>query len=189
MSAMQLFAAQKGIETGLAMKGAFDAQATARAQAASMERQMQEIEARTRMQIQSIHQQSEKVVATQQAAFISGGVKLTGSAMSVISDTLNDAAQATYIRQRETDYDLIGLSMEKASFDKMASDETLLLGLTAAGIQGAAGLALAKYQYGRKSTRDTGTTSIGGGGPATSSNGGAGSYAGGGSSGIGDAYA
>lgn len=188
--AMALFAAQRGIETGLAMKGAFDSQAMARAQSANMERQMSEIEARSKMQLQNIYQQSDKVVATQQAAFITGGVKLSGSAMSVISDTLNDAAQAAYIRQRETDYDLMSLSIEKAGYDQMASNESLLLNLGVAGVNGVASLALDKYKYDRATTKERGATKIGGGGPmATGSNGGAGITSSNGSSGLGDAYA
>jgi hypothetical protein len=165
MSALALFAAQRGIQTGFAIKEAFDAQAQAEMQSASIERQMVEIEERTKMQIQNIWQGSEKVEANQKAAFIAGGVELTGSAMSVISDTLNNAARAAYIRQRESDYDLMSLSMEQTQYDKMASNETLWLNIAAAGLGGASGFMSDVYANNRRSTRDAGATGIGGGGP------------------------
>lgn len=156
--AMALFAAQRGIETSLAVKGAMDAQVIAKYQSAAIENQMNEIENRTKIQIQQIHQQSDKVVASQQEAFISGGVRLSGSAMSVISDTLNNAAQSAYIRQRETSYELIGSAMEKANYDKMASNETLMLNIGGSMLLGAASLGGDKYKYEQAKTRNVGTT-------------------------------
>jgi hypothetical protein len=156
--AMAIFAAQRGLETGLQMKSAFDAQATAAIQASMLEMQMQEIESRTQMQIQNIYKQGEKVVSEQQAAFIKGGVELSGSAMSVISDTLNDAATAAYIRQRESDYELIGIAGQKGYYEQMASNENLWLNLTAAGINGVAGVAGDMYKYKQAHTKKIGGT-------------------------------
>ena len=161
MSAMALFAAQRGIETGLAMKGAFDSQQLALQQSANLEMQMEEIQTRTNMQIQNIYQKSEKVVAAQEAAFTKAGVQISGSAMSVISDTLNDAAKSAYIRQRETDYDLMGISMDKAHYDRMGSTETLLLNLGAAGLKGYAGHKKDQFNYARKSIRNIGAAGLG----------------------------
>lgn len=161
MSALALFAAQKGIQTGFAMKDAFDSQAQAEMSSAAIERQMTEIQERTKMQIQNIWQSAAKVEGGQKAAFISGGVELTGSAMSVVSDTLNNAAMSAYIRQRETDYEMMSLDMKQEQFDKMASNETLLLNLSAAALGGAGGFMQDMYSNNRKSTRDAGTQGIG----------------------------
>lgn len=171
MSALALFAAQKGIQTGFAMKEAFDAQAQAELASASIEHQMEEIKQRTQMQIQNIWQASAKIEANQKAAFIAGGVELTGSAMSVVSDTLNNAAMAAYVRQRETDYEMMSLEMKQEQYDKMASNETLLLNLSAAALGGAGGFMGDMYSYNRRSTRDAGTQGIGGGSTPSSGGG------------------
>src|SRR5688500_6321141 len=136
ITAMQMFAARRGLETGLAMNDAFQQQAQAELNSQALEIQMQEIETRTKMQIQNIYQQSEKVQSHQVAAFISGGVELSGSAMTVISDTIHAAAEAAYVRQRVSDYDRMGIAMEQHKFEQMASNETLYLNLAAATIGG-----------------------------------------------------
>jgi hypothetical protein len=166
-SSVALLAASHGIDTALKIKNAFDEQVQAKFLSLGLEKQMQEIEARTQMQIQNIYKQSDKIVAQQEAAFISGGVELSGSAMSVISDTINNAAEASYIRQREADYELLGIAMKKSQYDSMASNETLLFSLAAAGIGGTAGVATDMYKLNRSSTRDRGASGIGAGGPQT----------------------
>lgn len=161
MSALAIFAAQRGLQTALEIKQARDAQVQAEFSAAAIERQMGEIQDRTKEQVNNIWAQAEKVSAIQQGAFISGGVELTGSALSVVSDTMNNAARAAYIRQRETDYEMIGLAFNKGQYEQMASDETLLLRIGAAGVNGVAGLMQDKYAYNRRSLRDAGTSGIG----------------------------
>lgn len=163
-NAMAIFAAQRGLETGLAMKSAFDSQAQAEMQSANFEYQMSEIRSRTDTQIANIYQQGEKVAAEQTASFIKGGVELSGSAMSVISDTLNNAAKAAYIRQRETDYELIGIAGQKGYYDQMASNESLWLNLTAVGLNGVASYAGDKYAYNKQHTKN-----VGGGGATKTS--------------------
>lgn len=149
MNSQQYSAAARGLEFAGAMYGAYQDQAYAAIQAGNMQRQMEEIEARTKMELVQINLQSEKVVANQQAAFISGGVELSGSAMSVVSDTLNDAAQAAYIRRREADYDLGSLAIEKAQYKSAASSETLMLKIAAAGVGTVANHYKDKYNYNR----------------------------------------
>lgn len=167
MSAGAIFAVSRGLEVASGINSAFQEQAYASIQEGLISRQMDEINTRTNMQIAQINQQAEKVSATQQAAFISGGVQVTGSAMDVISDTLNDAAQSAYIRRREADYDLMGLAMNKQQYHSMASNETLLLKSAAATLGGAAGFAKDMAMY----SKGSGKTRAGGIGDTTPGNG------------------
>lgn len=159
-AALALMAGQHATGTLMGIKGAFDARAAA--EIASMQIQMQkdEIAARTKMQIGQIHRQAEKVVASQEASFISGGVTLSGSAMSVISDTINDAAMATYIRQRESDYELMGLSMQQSEYDSAASDKALWMNIGTSVLGGAAGMASSYAQHSRANTQNRGATGL-----------------------------
>lgn len=135
--AMAMFAAQRGAETAIKWNEAFQAQAQAQLQSGALQMQMEEIQLRTDMQIRNIYKTSEKVQSAQTAAFTAGGVEISGSAMSVISDTINNAAEAAYIRQREANYDLLSTGMEKYKYDQMGSNETLMLKLATATIGGA----------------------------------------------------
>lgn len=138
-ASMAMMAAKSGMGAALAMNDAFRQQAAAALQSGALQIQMDEIQARTKMQIQNIYKTSEKVQSAQTAAFVAGGVEISGSALSVISDTINDAAQAAYIRQRESDYDTMSIGMEKYAQDQAASNETMLLkvgaGLIGAGAE------------------------------------------------------
>lgn len=155
-----MFAAQRGVETAVKFNEVFRQQAQAQLQSGQLARQMEEIESRTKMQLQNIYQASEKVQSAQISAFVSGGVELSGSAMSVISDTINDAAEAAYIRQRESDYDRMSIGIEKFAYDDMASNETMMLGLAAATLGGAASFGgdMARQGKGSKGG-DTGSSS------------------------------
>lgn len=135
-ASLAMMGAKAGFETAVAFNQAFQSQAQAQLQSGALQRQMEEIDLRTKMQIRNIYKQSEKVQSAQTAAFTAGGVELSGSAMSVVSDTINDAAEAAYIRQRESDYDLMVIGMQKHGYDKMASNETLMLNLASATIGG-----------------------------------------------------
>lgn len=154
--ALTLFAVQRGMQAGAGIGDAFKQQAYAALKSDMMQRQMDEIETRTKMQIENIYKQAEKVQSHQVAAFISGGVTLSGSAMSVVSDTMADAAQAAYIRQRESDYDVSSLMIEKSQYDAAASSETLMLNIAASSIGAYASFKGDEYRYGRKSLRDVG---------------------------------
>ncbi len=141
VSSKALYGGVAGIEMAMSLNSAFQEQAYAQLQSDMMQRQMDEIESRTQIEIYNINKSSEKVVANQQAAFIMGGVELSGSAMNVISDTMNDAAEAAYIRQRETDYEMVSSTMEKTAFDRAASTEAFTLKMLAAGLGSATGYA------------------------------------------------
>jgi hypothetical protein len=140
------------MELASGLGSAVSQQAYAEFQSGMMERQMAEINARTGMQIASVNASAEKVVAVQEAAFANAGVKLSGSAMSVVSDTMNDAAQAAYIRRREADYALMSTSIEKSQYDFMAKNEQMYLKMAGAGLGAAAGYGKDMYGYNKAHT-------------------------------------
>jgi hypothetical protein len=140
-ASLAMMGAKHAAGTAIGWYEAFQSQAQAQLQSGALQYQMDEIESRTKQQIQNIYKYSDKVTSNQEAAFQSAGVEMSGSAMSVVSDTLNNAAEAAYIRQRESDYDLLSVGMEKYKYDQMASNETLLLNLATTTIGGAKGFA------------------------------------------------
>lgn len=160
-SALHLFAAQRGMETGTNISSAFRQQAYAQLMSESVQLKMSEISRRADMNIKEIHTSGERVVAEQTAAFISGGVDMTGSSMSVISDTLSNAAKAAYIARRESDYELEALSGEKGQFKAMASKSALQMGIATSIIGGASGFAGDKYRYESAQPRSGGRKAIG----------------------------
>ena len=138
-------AAAAGLQLAAGINTAFQEQAFAQLQSFNIKRQMDEIEDRTNIEIGKINQKAEKVVASQTAAYISSGVELSGSAMSIVSDTLSDAAQETFMRQRETDYTLMSMGMEKHQMDKMGSNEAMLMKIGTSAIGAGTSYAGAKY--------------------------------------------
>lgn len=161
-STMAMFAASRGMQTGAAMGEAFARQAYAELKSEVIDTRMSEISSRADAEIRNIYAQGEKVVSEQVSAFTKGGVEISGSAMTVISETLANAAEAAYIRRREADYELMGLGMEQAQMDQMASNEALLMNLASAGMQGASGYQMDKFAYNRSSIRNRGATGLGG---------------------------
>lgn len=154
VDSLTLFGISRGIQTGSGIGDAFRQQAAAGLKADALQTQMDEIAVRTKMQSAKIAQKAERAVAEQTASFVSAGVEISGSAMSVLADTVSNAAEAAYIRQREAAYDMEVMAAEKGALDKAASNTTLLLNATAAGISGAGGYLRDEYQYGRRATRD-----------------------------------
>lgn len=153
--------AATGIDLGLKMGEAFQQQYAAQAASFNLQRQMDEIDWRTDAAIQDIYKTSEKVQSNQVAAFIKGGVEISGSALSVLSDTISDAASAAYIRQRESDYDKLGLAISKAGYDRMASNEALLLNMGSTAIGGISKAATAKYGNNKADVRNRGAAGLG----------------------------
>jgi hypothetical protein len=161
MSAQAIFAVSRGLEAASGINSAFQEQAYAQLQEGLIQKQMDEINTRTNMQIAQINKEAEKFTAKQEVGFISGGVELTGTPMNVISDSLNDAAQAAYIRRREADYDLMGLAMDKSQYHRMASNETLILKAATATIGATAGYAADKAMYGKGAGKTRSANGIG----------------------------
>lgn len=159
MSAAGLYALQAGGQAFFSVADAYKQQAMAELQAAALSRQMEEMEYRNKIDLRHISEQGQKVIAEQTAAYITSGVKLEGSAMTTISDTLANAAEASYIKQRELDYNLTNISMDKAQAEYAASNQQLILNM-AAGLAGAAttyAASRAKLQQGTTRTRGPST--------------------------------
>ena len=115
--------------------------------------QMSQISIATDQQVRQISAQGKKVVSAQEQAFLKGGVELEGSAMDVIAETVADVAEASYIRQMESGFQLENLAMEKSRLDSEGSDINFLLN-SAASVTNA----YASYQgdlnnYNRATTR------------------------------------
>lgn len=153
MSAIALMGISRGMEAMKGIGDAYRAQAAAEVASMNIARQIEEIEGRNSLALQEIYKQGDEAVAEQSAAFISGGVELSGSAMSVLSDTLNNAAKASYMRQRETDYQVGSLMIEKGAYDSAASNKNLYMNMASSILGAGAGMAgdYARYnsQYSR----------------------------------------
>lgn len=158
MSALALMGIQRGMQAGQGIGDAFRAQAAAEIQAMNLDRQIAEIEGRNKLALQEIYKKGDEVVAEQTAAFISGGVDMTGSAMSVVSDTLNNAAKSAFMRQREVDYTLGSLEMQKRQFERDASTTNLLLRMGTSVLGAGSGMASDYYAEKRASLRDRGAS-------------------------------
>lgn len=127
MASLAIFAAARGMEAGQGISEAYKQKVFASLQADAVKNQIKEIDKRASIEIGQVFEQGERVVAEQTAAFIKGGVDLSGSAMDVISDTMSDAAEAAYVRRREADYEMIGLKMQEASLREAGSDLNFFL--------------------------------------------------------------
>jgi hypothetical protein len=156
-SSLAIFALSRGLQAGQGLGEAYKQQVFAKLQSQAVENQMIEIDKRARTEIGQIYSKADRVVAEQQAAFIKGGVKLEGSAMDVISDTMADAAEAAYVRRREADYELEGLSMQKGSLDFKASDQNLFFNQVSSLMSAGAGFATDYFSWNRGALRDRGT--------------------------------
>ena len=82
--------------------------------AQELEKKQAEIDARTKVSVSLLAQESKKVQAVQETAFAKAGVKLEGSAIDVIAETAMHAMEAAKIRQREADFERGNLEVEKA---------------------------------------------------------------------------
>lgn len=146
-SALALFAASRGLQTGQGIGQAAQQREFGRLQADLLASQMQEIDKRASIEIGQIFAKGERVVAEQEVAFVKGGVEMEGSAMTVISETMADAAEAAYIRRKEADYEMVGLAMQEASMREAASDQNFYMNSIAAVLGGAAGFGQDYYMY------------------------------------------
>jgi type II secretory pathway component PulF len=160
-NAMALFGVRRGIETGQQISEAFNQQSLAQLNSDSLRMKLKEIERRATEFSRDTSERADKTVSYQQAAFTQAGVKLTGSSLSVMSDTLNKAARESFLRQREMDYESATIATKKAAYDRMASNETLFLSLATAGVSGYANLKMDEFQYNRASMRNRGPSGLG----------------------------
>lgn len=66
----------------------------------------EEVQNRAEISVANIAKQGEKVSAAQAGAFVKSGVKLEGSALDVMTETVLQATEAAQVRQREADYEI-----------------------------------------------------------------------------------
>jgi hypothetical protein len=95
-----------------------------------------EISNRSDASLANIAQAGKKVVGAQEAAFVKAGVKLEGSALDVIQETISQQFEAMEVQQRQADFEISQLEVERRVRQAQASQaqiSTLLsLGTTAA---------------------------------------------------------
>lgn len=107
----------------------YEKAANARIEANALQSKQTEIAARAKLSIANIASAESKVVGAQKAAFTKAGVKLEGSALDVIQDTISQANEAMLLRQREAGFINTSLEMRKAIAkhkESTAGMETLL---------------------------------------------------------------
>lgn len=158
--AAKMAVGKRAIENGIGIYEAFNKQLQAQLESNNIQTAINEIEARTNIQVGNIHTQADKVLASQQAAYTKAGVTVSGSAMSVMSDTLNDAAEAIRVKQMEAGYELLGLAMKKGILDRKASSGALMSDILKTSIKSAVGLAGDFEGIKRKNSRNIGAAGI-----------------------------
>jgi len=126
-NAMALFAVQRGMQAGQGIGEAYKQQIFAELNSKALGTQMTEITDRADMRVKQTMKAGERVAAEQEAAFIKGGVDISGSAMETLANTMSEAAEAAYIQKREAGYDLIGIAGNKARLDALATDMNFFL--------------------------------------------------------------
>jgi hypothetical protein len=98
-------------------------------QSSVLQRQQREVKERGGVSIANIAQQEKLVTGAQKAHFAKAGVKLEGSALDVIQETVHSATEATILKQRELDYEITNRDIERrlaAQRSKAATVNSLL---------------------------------------------------------------
>jgi hypothetical protein len=113
--------------------------ANANLQKESIARRQEETSDRADISITNIAKTGEKTKAAQAGAFLKSGVKLEGSALDVMSETVQQATEAAMVRQREADLEVANMEAMKKVKEvtaKYAPFETILgVASTAASIE------------------------------------------------------
>lgn len=165
-AALGIAGISSGLQLASGVNQAFQEQAYAQLQSGMMQRQMEELEYRNKVNLRQIAEKAEKVTAAQTGAYVMAGVEISGSAMDVISDTMNDAAQAQYMRMREHEYTMSNLAMDKYNMDARGSNQALFLKIASAGLGAGANFAqayaLSEKGSGKKTASGLGQDSFGG---------------------------
>lgn len=159
-SSLAVFAAARGIGAGQQIGEAYKQHIFASLQSDALQAQMREIDERATLDIEQTFREGERVVSEQTSAFVKGGVDISGSAMEVLSDTLSDAAEAAFVRRRESDFELMGLGMREAALDSLSSDMNLFLNVASAGTTAYAGFLTDEFMVNKVSLRNRGAGGI-----------------------------
>lgn len=151
---LALMGASRLMQVGSGIAKAYQQKIFAQLQADAIGNAISEIENRASIDSRNRFERGDVVAAEQMSAYTSGGVELEGSAMDVISDTLSDAAESAFIRQKEATYEMVRLSGDKALLEEQASRTNFILNSLAAGLGGAGGFAGDYASYRRGGTGD-----------------------------------
>lgn len=103
--------------------------------ALAIDKKQKEISERGSISLLNIAREETKVVGVQEAAFAKSGVKLEGSALNVLSDTIREATESKLLRQREVSFAESQLEVEKVLSKKRsefaAMDTLMAVGMSA----------------------------------------------------------
>lgn len=106
----------------------------------SLSVQREEREGRHQTNLRLLRKQANRAIAGKKEAFISGGVKLEGSALTVINDTLMDLLKAEMNKQTELDAMNMQSAAQEASLQSQRGNIDTVAAMNAAtSILGAAG--------------------------------------------------
>jgi len=94
--------------------------ANANLTASSIQSRQAEISSRAAISTANIMQQGAKVQGAQQTAFVKAGVKLEGSAINVLTETANQAMEASKIKQLEADFEAGQLEVQRRMAETQA---------------------------------------------------------------------
>ena len=101
-----------------------------------------EVADRAAISIANISSQERKVVGMQKGHFVKSGVKLEGSAMDVIQETINNATKSMTIAQEEADFKQTQLNIQKkvAQFQQSTIATSTLLSIAGTSAKVNAGI-------------------------------------------------
>ena len=80
----------------------------------SIQKRQNEIDSRADISIANLLKQGDKVESQQATAFIKSGVKLEGSALNVMSETIEQANEAARLKRRQADFEISQMEVQKA---------------------------------------------------------------------------
>jgi hypothetical protein len=144
MTRSEIFATGKAIGGGLKAASIFMQAGVQKqnidAKITSLHAQLAEREARHGTNLRLLRNQARKAVSTQKEAFIKGGVKLEGSAIDVVNDTLMDLLGAELNKQREQDFISEQTAIEEANLRNQRAqvDQAAFLNATSSILGGLA---------------------------------------------------
>lgn len=161
ITALDYARAGRGFEAAVGLYSIQKESMLADSQAGLIDLQMQEMRANHSMNLDSIRERGDKVVSDQVATFISAGVEMEGSPMSVVSDTMNDAAKEAYILQREHGARMENAARDQAFYKAQGSVESMLLKSAALSFGTYAGMKSDEYKYNKSNTKNRAAAGIG----------------------------
>ena len=117
-----LFAAQTGMSAIGAYAQYANTKATAGLQIRAIQDQLQALELRNNQSIRRIRRAGKSFRAKQKGSYIKSGVKLEGSALSVLGDSLNNEMEALLAQEAQTGETRKSLLLQKAEVQNAANN-------------------------------------------------------------------